>query len=198
MAKKRVPKNEPGQMVRQVVKASERTEARAKARERQVKINLTVKAPTVESSLRKFQAVYIDRPEAAKKKDLIFKKQFSAASTGVGQQNATFSGGLLGKYQVKAFMRYYQGYWDQDRENPETWLDAIRDNGGFDTLQEAWDAFATDPANVKAMVVMQSLAENGGQVPDTEEEWVADLLADADPDYIERLFLSLITAHYGD
>lgn len=192
MAKKKVKKNEPGDMFQQIQNSSKRNERRDAKAEADYKNQFKIKNEDVSTAFRKVQRKYVTEPAQNEKKNNLFKKRAAAAASGAGMDNNTFSGGLLGQYQFKAFMRYYQAYWDDGDRDPRDRLDAILENGGFDTLQQAWDEFVTDPESVDAMAVMQSLAENNGQLPDTEEEWVADLLADYDPDYIPGTFIRLV------
>lgn len=192
--KKRQPKpNVPGDMAKQVQNSAKRSEAREKRQAAQERNKWKVKGASVERSLRGVQRKYFDEPAANEKKNNLFKKRAAAAASGAGAENSTFSGGLLGSYQFKAFMRYYQDYWDDAITPASGRLDKILENGDFDNLQQAWDEFATDPDNLEAMQVMQYLAENNGRLPeDSDDPLIAQLLEEQDPDYPEGMFIDRI------
>lgn len=194
MAKKRVKKVNPGDMAKQVQRSTKRHIQRTRAAERAAIVK--PHGVSLKSSFSKLQDVYFDNPEKIEKQNTLFSKRLAAASTGYGSANNTFSQGLLGKYQVKMLMRYYQPLWDRPGVTPEDRLNAILEGTGYSTFQEAWDEFATNEGNLEAMAVAQVLAENNGVVPDSAEEWVADLLSGYDERYIESLFLDLIELRY--
>lgn len=174
--------------------ARARQERRQKQREAQGSARWKIKQDSPETAFRKVQRKYMDEPAENEKKNNLFKKRAAAAASGDGVENSTFSGGLLGSYQFRAFMRYYQDYWDDAVTPSRERLDKILENGDFDNLQEAWDRFAADPDNSEAMAVMELLAENDGALPtDSDDPLVARLLQEYDPDYPEGMFIDRIT-----